>query len=81
MINAMGSTSVDCQERTNIAPTDAGAPRSYTCRLPGTDLSELMLKEGWATVEPGATDLRYFQAAASARALKTGMWRRLPSDR
>lgn len=81
LINVMGRTTVDCREKNKGAPMDINAPRTYTCQLPGTDLTELMLKEGWGTVQNGVSDPRYWAAAAAAQTRQNGMWRPLPTSR
>lgn len=75
LINLMGATTIDCQERNRGAPVDIDNPRSYQCRLPGTDLAELLLTEGWGTTPPDEVDARYLNAANAARLMKAGMWR------
>lgn len=79
LISTMGSTSIDCREIDRETPIDADGRRSFICRL-GTDLAELMLREGWGTVQKGVTEPRYAVAAVTARARQAGMWRRLPSS-
>lgn len=80
MLNAMGSTTIDCREKDKGAPIDVDTPRNFICHLPGTDLAELMLRQGWGTVQDGLVDPRYVEAAAIARARQAGMWRQLPSN-
>lgn len=79
LINAMGSTTIDCREKDKGAPINADAPRTFICHL-GTDLAELMLRQGWGTVQEGVVDARYAAAAAAARVRQAGMWRPLPSS-
>lgn len=80
LLNAMGSTTVDCRQNDKGAPIDIDAPRTFVCYLPGTDLAELMLRQGWGTVPEGVNDPRYLAAAEMARARQSGMWRPLPSS-
>lgn len=80
LINVIGSTTIDCREKDKGAPIDIDAPRTYICHLPGTDLAELMLREGWGTMQKGVTDPRYIEAAATAHKRQAGMWRPLPSS-
>lgn len=79
LIDTMGSTTVDCRETNTGAPINADAPQSFICRL-GTDLAELMLRQGWGTMQTGVIEKNYAAAAATARARQAGMWRPLPSS-
>lgn len=78
LLNLVGSTTIDCLEKNKGVPIDIDTPRSFECRLPGTDIAELMLTEGWGTTEPGVTEPRYQNAAARARLMKAGMWQTQP---
>lgn len=79
LINAMGATTIDCRETHRQALTSADGRRSFICHL-GTDLAELMLSQGWGTVQEGVIDPRYLAAAETARIRRAGMWRPLPSS-
>lgn len=68
LLNILGSTSVDCR------PKDADQPRVVICKLAGTDISELMLRDGWAVPADGVTAPRYLAAATAASRNKMGMW-------
>ena len=74
LLNLMGSTTIDCLEKNKGVPIDIDTPRSFECRLPGTDLAELLLAEGWGTPEPGVNEPRYHNAANRARLMNAGMW-------
>lgn len=75
LLNVMGATTIDCR------PKDPGQASIVICRLAGTDLAELMLREGWGTLAGGVTEKRYIDAAAAAFANKTGMWTLRPPPR
>lgn len=75
LLNILGAATVDCRPR----PTDQ--PRTVVCSLGGSDIAELMLREGWGTLAKGVTEQRYIDAAAAGFTNKAGMWSLLPSKR
>lgn len=75
LLNVMGATTIDCR------PKDPDRDNVVICRLAGTDLAELMLREGWGTLAAKVTEKRYIDAAAAAFANKTGMWTLRPPPR
>lgn len=79
LISAMGSTTIDCRDTDREAPIDADGRQTFICHL-GTDLAELMLRQGWGTVPKSVTERRYVAAAETARMRQAGMWRPLPSS-
>lgn len=79
LISAMASTTIDCRETDREAPIDADGRQTFICHL-GTDLAELMLRQGWGTVQKGVGEPRYVAAAETARMRQAGMWRPLPSS-
>lgn len=78
LINIMGSTTIDCRPKKVAALTNIDSTETFTCRLPGTDISELLLREGWGTLDSGVADERYIDAAAAAYRFKAGMWALTP---
>ncbi len=72
LLNILGGTTVDCR------PHEINQPRIVVCRLGGSDIAELMLREGWATINTGVAERRYTEAAAWAFANKSGMWTQQP---
>jgi endonuclease YncB( thermonuclease family) len=68
LLNIVGSTTIDCR------PKDTNQPRVVICHLAGTDISELMLREGWGNLGNRVIDKQYVDAAAAAINNKTGMW-------
>jgi len=75
LLNILGATTVDCR------PQQINQPRIIVCRLGGSDIAELMLREGWGSLANGVTEQRYMDAAAAALANKAGMWSLQPSKR
>lgn len=73
--NVIGATTIDCR------PKDPAQADVLICRLASTDISELMLHEGWATLTSGVTERKYIDAAAAAFVNKSGMWSLLPPPR
>lgn len=78
LLNIMGSTTIDCRPTKAAALTNLDFTEIFTCRLPGTDISEILLREGWGTLDSGVADERYIDAAAVAYRSKTGMWALTP---
>jgi endonuclease YncB( thermonuclease family) len=72
LLNIFGASTVDCK------PQQPNQPRIVVCRLGGSDIAELMLREGWGNLAAGVTDQAYANAAATAFSNKTGMWRLQP---
>jgi endonuclease YncB( thermonuclease family) len=72
LLNILGGTTVDCRHH------EINQPRIVVCRLGGSDIAELMLREGWATLNNGVTERRYTEAAAWAFTNKSGMWTQQP---
>ncbi len=72
LVNVLGSKSADCR------PHDTSRPSTLICQLAGTDIGEMMLREGWASLVNGVRDKDYISAAADAFKYKTGMWRVQP---
>ncbi len=72
LVNAIGSDPVECR------PQDTRRPDVVICHQGNIDLSEWMLREGWARLEDGVTDPRYVEAAKAASDAKAGMWREAP---
>jgi endonuclease YncB( thermonuclease family) len=72
LLNLIGSTTVECRPR--------GAPQAkfLVCRVVTIDVSEWMLRNGWAYLRKNVTDQRYVDAANNAIAYKTGMWAQRP---
>lgn len=75
LLNIFGAATVDCK------PQQINQPRTVVCRLGGSDIAELMLREGWGNLANGITDQYYANAAAAAVNRKTGMWSIQPSKR
>ncbi|MDI1346471.1 MAG: hypothetical protein PSV22_20615 [Pseudolabrys sp.] len=75
LLNILGAAPVDCR------PQQIDQPRIVVCRLGGSDIAELMLREGWGTLAGGVTEQRYRDAAAAASTNKAGMWSLLPPKR
>lgn len=75
LLNILGATTVDCR------PQQTDQPRVVVCRLGGSDIAELMLREGWGTLPNGVAEQRYIYAASAASTNKTGMWSQLPPKR
>lgn len=78
LLNIMGSTTIDCRPTKFAALINIETTDTFTCRLPGTDISELLLREGWGTLDGGVVEERYIDAAAAAYQFKTGMWTQTP---
>ena len=72
LVNVIGSDPVECR------PKDTLKPDVVICHQGGSDLSEWMLREGWARLQDGVTDKPYVEAAKSASAAKVGMWAEAP---
>lgn len=75
LLNIFGAATVDCK------PQQINQPRTVVCRIGGSDIAELMLREGWGNLATGITDPYYTNAAAAAVNRKTGMWSLQPSKR
>lgn len=75
LLNILGAATVDCR------PQQKEKPRTVVCRLGGSDIAELMLREGWGSLGNGVTEQRYREAAGAASTNKAGMWSLLPPKR
>ena len=51
----------------------AGSPKAV-CWVGDTDVTEWLLRQGWAELAEGVTDETYAEAAASARRRRVGIW-------
>ena len=72
LLNIVGSAPIECR------PKDALKPEVVICHNGNIDLSEWMLKNGWARLQKGVTDERYVEAARAASTAKIGMWLEAP---
>jgi endonuclease YncB( thermonuclease family) len=75
LLNILGAAPVDCR------PQQTDQPRIVVCRLGGSDIAELMLREGWGTLAKGVSEQRYIDAATASFTNKAGMWSLQPSKR
>ncbi len=69
LLNLVGSEPIECHPRNNLEPNIVICHKED-----GVDLSEWMLKQGWARLVPGVKDKRYVNAAEAATAAQAGMW-------
>jgi len=72
LLNFIGSTTIACRLR------DMGRPDRLICHVVGIDVSEWMLRSGWAYLGKGVTDKAYVNAAATGPRLKIGLWAERP---
>lgn len=72
LVNLIGSALIECRAK------DALKPDVVICHHNIIDLSEWMLRKGWARLENGVTEKRYVEAAKTASAAKIGMWAEEP---
>jgi endonuclease YncB( thermonuclease family) len=72
LLNFIGSTTVGCR------PRDVRQPTIVICRLAGIDISEWMLRSGWAYLAKGVTQKSLIEAASTGFAYKVGMWAEHP---
>jgi len=72
LLNFIGSTTIDCRAK------DITRPDILMCRLAGIDISEWMLRNGWAYLAKEVTDKRYVTAASDGISNKLGMYSLLP---
>lgn len=72
LVNVIGSDPVECR------PKETLKPDVVICHLGGIDLSEWMLREGWARLQEGVTDANYVTAARAATEAKVGIWLEAP---
>lgn len=75
LLNVLGAGTEDCR------PQKTDQPRIVICRIAGSDIAELMLREGWGSLPHGVTEQRYIDAAAAASTTKAGMWSLQPPGR
>jgi len=72
LVNLIGSALIECKPK-NILKPDV-----IICDHNNIDLSEWMLRKGWAHLHDGVTEKRYVQAAKAAATAKIGMWTEEP---
>lgn len=72
LVNLIGSAPIECR------PKDTFKPDVVICHRDNVDLSEWMLRNGWARLQDGVTDERYVEAATAASIAKIGMWLEKP---
>ena len=68
LLNVIGTDPIEC------GPRNALKPDVVICHRDNIDLSEWMLKNGWARLANGVADERYVKAAKAASDAKIGMW-------